>query len=145
MAFVFNVGRGRIQQLIDDGATFKMLILKSAAAASVLEDLTTVAGVLANGSTDEADFTNYVRKTLTVTKNVNNTDDQLEASFSSVTFTAAGGATNNTTAMAVIYAEVTDDSDSIPLVGLDAVFTTDGNDVTLNSPSGGFYQSGKAA
>lgn len=146
MSFVFNVGRGRLQQLIDMGATIKMLILKAAATASVLEDLETVAEVLANGSTNEADFTNYARKTLSLTKNVNNTSDRVELSFDEVVFTEAGGETNNTTVLAVIYIQgPSGDSDSTPLVALDAVFTTDGNDVKLNSPSGGFYQSGKAS
>ncbi len=145
MSYPFNVGLARLHQLVDDGATFKLMVLKAVAAESVLKPLDTVAAILSNGSTDEADFTNYARKTLAVSKTVDDTGHKVEFSFAEVTFTAAGGATNNTAVAAVIYVEVTDDSDSIPICLGTVSFTTDGNDVKINSPSGGFHFVQKAA
>lgn len=143
--FVFNIAKGSIRKRIQDGADLRMLVLKSAGTDATLKDLDTVAAVLGAGSTTEADFTNYARKTLTgESTSVDDTADVVRADFDNVTFTAAGGATNNTTTDVIIYQHVTNDSDSIPLVMLDAVFTTDGNDVNLQLDANGFWESGDA-
>lgn len=145
MSYPFNIGLARFQELVDSGATFKMLLLKAAASEATLKPLDTVAAILANGSTTEADFTNYARKTLTVSKNVDDTGHKVEFSFQEVTFTAAGGTTDNNIIAAVIYAEGTNDSDSIPMCLNTVTFTTNGNDVKLNSPAGGFHYVEKKA
>jgi hypothetical protein len=139
---VFNVAKGSIKHRVDEGATLRLLVLQVASADATLIDLDTVAAVLANGSTDEADFTNYARVTLAgVAVAVNDTDNKVTLDFNDIVFTSAGGATNNTTVKAVIYDFITDDTGSIPLLLLDCVFTTDGNNVTLTVPSGGIWES----
>lgn len=139
--FVFNVALGRVAEKVADGGVFKLLVLRAAAADSVLKDLGTVAAVLANGSTNEANFTNYTRKTLAgMTVTVNNGTDSVSVDCNDVVFTSAGGASNNTTTDVIIYEEVAGgDANCIPLVQLDAVFTTDGNNVTLQMNAAGFF------
>jgi hypothetical protein len=139
--FVYNIALGRIAEKVADGATIKLLVLKAAAADSVLKDLDTVAAILANGSTDEADFTNYARATLgSLTVTVDDSTDSVSVDCADVVFTSAGGASNNTTTDVIIYEEVAGgDANCIPLVQLDAVFTTDGNNVTLQMNAAGFF------
>ena len=76
-----------------------------------------------------------------MTVTVDDSTDTVKVDCADVTFSSAGGATNNTCTDVVIYEEVTNDSDSIPLVMLDAAFTTDGNDVTLQFNANGFFSS----
>lgn len=138
--FVFNVALGRIAEKVSDGATLKLLVLKAAGTDAALKDLDTITAVLAEGSTTEADFTNYARPTLaSVTATVDDSGDAVEVDCADVVFTSAGGASNNTTTDVIIYEHVTNDSDSIPLVQLDAVFTTDGNNITLQMHENGFF------
>ena len=139
--FVYNVALGRVAEKVADGATIKLLVLKNAAADSVLKDLNDVAAILANGSTDEADFTNYARATLgSLTVTVDDATDSVSVDCADVVFTSAGGASNNTTTDAIIYEEVAGgDANCIPLVQLDCVFTTDGNNVTLQMNAAGFF------
>ena len=137
---VFNVALGKVAEKAADGATRKLLVLKAAGTDAALKDLDTVSAVLAEGSTSEADFTNYSRATLgSITVTVDDSGDTVKVDCADVTFSSAGGATNNTCTDVVIYEEVTNDSDSIPLVMLDASFTTDGNDVTLQFNANGFF------
>jgi len=138
--FVFNVALGKVAEKAADGATLKLLVLKASDSDATLKDLDTVSAVLANGSTTEANFTNYSRATLgSVTVTVDDSTDSVKVDCADVTFSSAGGATNNTCVDVVIYEEVTNDSDSIPLVLLDAAFTTYGNDVTLQFNASGFF------
>jgi hypothetical protein len=139
--FVYNVALGRVAEKAADGAVLKLLVLKAAATDAVLKDLDTVAAVLANGSTTEADFTNYARATLgSVVVTVDDGTDSVRVDCADVVFSFAGGALNNTTTDAIIYEEVAGgDANCIPLVQLDCVFTTDGNNVTLQINAGGFF------
>ena len=137
---VFNVALGRVAEKAADGATLKLLVLQAADADATLKDLDTVSAVLANGSTTEATFTNYARATLgSIVVTVDDSGDTVKVDCADITFSSAGGATNNTCTDVIIYEEVTNDSDSIPLVMLDAAFTTDGNDVTLQFNANGFF------
>ena len=144
--FVYNVALGTIAEKIRDGATIRFLVLKAANSDAVLKDLANLAAVLASGSTAEADFTNYERATLTtVTAAANNTDDDADFDFDNIEFASAGGAVNNTTTDMVIYEEVAGgDSNCIPLLQLDAVFTTNGSDVNITIPAGGIWRSVQA-
>lgn len=140
--FVFNIAKGAVAEKARDGATLELLLLQAADTDAVLKDFDTVSALLGNVSTTEATFTNYARKTLaTVTVTVDDTGDVTNVDCADVVFTAAGGATNNTIVKAVIYEEVLagDDLQAIPLVCLDASFTTNGNDVTLQIHSSGFF------
>lgn len=145
--FVFNVAKGKVAEKAADGATLKMLILKASGTDGALKDLDTVAAVLAEGSTTEADFTNYARPTLaSVTVTVDDTNDLVKVDAADITLTSAGGASNNTTTDAIIYEEVAGgDANCIPLVLMDCVFTTDGNNVTLSFNADGFFNAGDPA
>jgi hypothetical protein len=138
--FVFNVGKGRVAEKAAKGADLRLLVLKAAGTDAAHTDIATVSALIALGSTTEADFTNYARKVLSgVNVVVDNATDSVSVTASNVVFTAAGGATNNSAVDVVIYEHITNDASSIPLVQLDAVFTTDGNDVTLQFGANGFF------
>jgi hypothetical protein len=137
--FVFNRALGRIAEFAEAG-DLRLLLLKGAAADAVHKDLATVAAVLAEGATDEADFTNYARVELdNVQVDVDNAGDAVNVRCDNVTFADAGGASNNNVTDAIIFLFGTDDSDSIPLVQLDAEFVTDGNTVMLEMHQDGFF------
>lgn len=138
--FVFNVAKGKVAEKVADGATIKLLVLKAAASDATNKDFDTIAAILAGGNT-EADFTNYARATLgSLTATADDTADVMKVDCADVTFTSAGGATNNTTTDVIIYEHVAGgDANCIPLVQLDAVFTTDGNNVTLTIHADGFF------
>lgn len=140
--FVYNQGLGRVAEKAADADTIELLVLKAAGTDAALKDLDDIAAVLGEASTTEADFTNYVRKDLTasIVVTVDDAGDDVEVDADDVVFTSAGGATNNTTTDVAIYEDVdTTDANAVPLVQLDAVFTTDGNDVTIQFDADGFY------
>lgn len=148
---MFNVARGFVGYYAGLPAANDALIvvlLKSAGLVSddALADYDTLAALLA-GASDEADFTNYSRKTLaSVTNTVDDTNNRRDVDAADFTYTAAGGASNNTIAKAVIcYDPDTTggtDADIIPLTHHDLAFTTDGTDQAVTIPTGGFYRSG---
>ncbi|MEM8668738.1 MAG: hypothetical protein AAGG48_14555 [Planctomycetota bacterium] len=141
--FIFNVAKGRIAEKVSDGATLGLLLLKAADTDAVLRDLDTIADILANASTTESDFTNYARATLAnVAATVDDANDDVDVDCDDVLFASAGGASNNNNVAAIIFEDVGGaDASRIPLCKFDAVFTTDGNDVTIGIPAGGFYTS----
>ena len=68
---IFNIAKGRLAAYVDRvvandpaNSAITVVILKTAAADAVLQDLDTLAAILA-GASVEADFTNYARKQLT--------------------------------------------------------------------------------
>ena len=145
--FVFNVAKGSVAEKAADGATLKLLVLKAAGTDATLKDLDDIAAIIAEGSTVEADFTNYARKTLAnVAVATDDTNDERTVDADDVVFTSAGGASNNTTTDVIIYEDVdTTDANAIPLVMIDCVFTTDGNDVTIAFDEDGFFKATDAS
>jgi hypothetical protein len=140
--FVFNIAKGAVAEKIRDGAAnCLMLLLKANEAEATLKDRADVAAILANGST-EADFTNYARKTgLTGTITVDNTNDRVDVDIPDQTWTAAGGATNNTlTKLVIAYQEAAADASRIPLTSHDFAVTTDGSDIIAQVNASGFYR-----
>ena len=140
--FVFNVGLGRIAEIVSDGANLGLLVLQAAGTDAAHKDVATVQALLGLAATTEATFTNYARKAplAGVAVTIDNATDSVRVDATDVVFTAAGGAVNNTTTDVVIYEDVGGaDSTRRPLVQLDAVFTTDGNDVTLQFHADGFW------
>lgn len=135
---VFNIAKGQIAYYAGLPATSDALILillKTAASDATLKDFDTFAAVT-GGTSVEADFTNYARKTLgSVTVTVDDTNDRVAIDAADVVYTAAGGASNNTLAKAVVCYDgdtgAGDDSNLVPLFALDCVVTTDGTDLTL--------------
>lgn len=115
--------------------TLKMLLLKTAPAGCSNPDLDTITALLAVSTAAECDFTNYARKTLaSVTRTVNDTSDRVDFDAASVTWTSAGGASNNTPVAAVIYLDVDgSDGNAVPYSFHDTGFSvaTNGGDYTV--------------
>jgi len=134
---VYNIAKARMASgdLDLNADTIRMLLLKTTAAGAYDPDLTSVAAVLAVGSVAECDFTNYVRKDLaSLTVTANNTDNRADVDAANVTWTAAGGAANNTPAAALIYEFITNDAGSFPISYHDTNFAsvaTNGGDYTV--------------
>lgn len=143
---VANVAKGRIAYYGSLPATNDALILVLLKAAGLatdatLRDFDDLAAVLA-GTSDEADFTNYARKTLAnVTVTIDDTNDRVNIDCDDVVYTSAGGATNNTMGKAVICYDpdttTGTDSSLIPLGYFSYDGTTDGSTITLTMPVDG--------
>lgn len=151
--FVFNAAKGRAVQWGADaiagtnGSLIRMLALKASAADATAVDYDTVAALLADASTTEADFTNYARKdvTGTLTRTLDDTDDEHELDCADQTWTSAGGATNNTLTDVVFYYDPDGsdtDAQNVPISQHDFTPTTTGADVTVEIPADGFYAAG---
>jgi hypothetical protein len=143
--FIFNIAKGAfVEKIRDSDSVVGVLLLKAAEADDVLNNYDELAALLAAAGNTEADFTNYARKTgLTGTITVDDTNNRVDVDLVDQTFTAAGGASNNTLTDAIVfYEEAAADSTRIPLACLDAAVTTDGNDLTLQFNAAGF---GRAA
>ena len=139
---VFNIAKGAAAEKVRDGATnLLILLLKVKEADATFRDRDDVAAILANGST-EADFTNYARKTgLPGTITVDDTNDRVDVDVPDQTWTAAGGASNNSlVTLVVAYQEAAADASRIPLTAHDFVITTDGSDVTAQINAAGFIR-----
>ena len=140
--FVHNISKGAVAEKFRDGAANGlMLLLKVAEADATMKDYDTVAALLA-GTPDEANFTNYVRKTgLTGTITVDDTNDRVDVDMPDQTWTSAGGGTNNTlTDLVIAYEESASDSGRIPLTNHDFAITTDGSDLTATLNASGFFR-----
>lgn len=146
---VFNISKGKAGYLATLPAANDALVVvlvKSTGleADDTLNNYADLATLLA-ASNDEADFTNYARKTITsVTNTVDNTGNKLDSDFADQTWTAAGGTTNNTLGkLLVCYDPDTTtgtDSTVVPLAYFDFVATTDGTDLTAQVATAGWYR-----
>ncbi|WP_141579653.1 hypothetical protein [Actinomadura sp. WMMA1423] len=147
--FEFNIVKGRMAYYAALPAANDALIavlLKSSGleADGALKDYDNLSVLLA-GTTDEATFTNYARKTLTsVTATVDDTNDRVDVDADDLSWATAGGASNNTLGKLLIcYDPDTTggtDADLIPLTAHDISVTTDGTTLNIAFPSGGFYR-----
>lgn len=102
-------------------------------------------GALLAAANDEADFTNYARKTITsATITVDDTNNWVDVDIADQTWTSAGGAANNTLAgFLVCYDTDTTggaDTDIIPLTKHDFSVTTDGSDLTAQIAAAGYFR-----
>ena len=146
---VFNIALAKVKYYAELPATNDALIvvlIKSSGleANATLKDYDDLAALLA-ASNDEADFTNYGRKTITsVTVTVDDTNERVDIDFADQTWTAAGGGTNNTLgALLVCYDPDTTggtDSTVVPLTKHDFSVTTDGSDLTAQVAAAGFFR-----
>lgn len=131
------------QQAASTAADIQVIALKAGGlqADDALADNATLAAILTAGNV-EADFTNYVRKTIAApTRSAVNATDRTHLGGSAVgtaytlTWTAAGGATNNQLGKVVLlYVPVpgtSPNSDILPLFAHDITATTDGNDLVI--------------
>jgi hypothetical protein len=140
--FVFNIALGAVAEMVRDGAAnVGMMLLKVSEADSTLRDYDTLALLLA-GSNTEADFTNYARKTaLTGSITVDDTNNRVDVDVADQTWTAAGGASNNTlTDLITYYQNSAADSGRIPMTCHDFAETTTGSDITAQVNSAGFFR-----
>jgi hypothetical protein len=144
---VFNVAKGKLAYYAGlpgtDDALIAVLLQSGGQADNVLIDNDTLADVLANNA--EAAFTNYSRKTLTgVSVTVDDLTNVVRIDADDLTWTSAGGATNNTLAKLLIcYDPDTtggNDSEIIPLTAHDVGLTTDGSTIIITLHSDGFAQ-----
>lgn len=140
---VFNIAKGAVAEKVRDSASnLIMILLKANEPESTLIDRATVSSMLGEAGTTEADATNYVRKTaLTGTITVDNTNDRVDVDVPDQTWTALGGASNNTlTKLVMAYEESASDTGRIPLTHHDFALTTDGSDVTAEVNASGFFR-----
>ena len=143
---IFNVAKGQIAYyaslpLTNDALVVVLLQSTGLVSDATMRDYQTLAAVLAGNT--EAAFTNYARKTLvSVAATVDYTNDWVDITAANFTYTAAGGATNNTIGKLIIgYDNDTTagtDTNIIPVSFHDCSFTTDGTDQTITIPSPGF-------
>jgi hypothetical protein len=145
---VFNIARGRLAYYASLPATNDALVvvlLKSAGleADDTLNNHDDLAALLA-AANDEADAANYTRKTVTasITVTVDDTNNRVDMDMPDLTWTALGGATNNTLGkLLVCYDPDTTggtDSTVVPLTYHDCVVSTDGTDVLVQFAAAGF-------
>jgi hypothetical protein len=144
---MFNIGRGILREKLIDGSDLIVVLLKTVEADDTLNNYDTLADLLAAGggaSNVEANFTNYARKTIAnagVTVTVDDTNNRVDIDFADQTWVAAGGGTNNTLVKLLVCIDGANDASRIPVTHHTFAVTTDGNDLTAQLPSGGFYRS----
>ena len=156
---VLNIAKGKVnaytERVVNNdpaNSALVVVLLKTVQADATLIDYDTLDAILtAGGGTAnvEANFTNYARKTLTnadlSAPTVDDTGNEQYSDAPDQTYTAAGGATNNTIVKALICydADTTAGTDAnlVPLVacGFSANPTTDGNDMVLRIAANGFF------
>lgn len=138
-SFVTNYAKQEFAQAdLDIGAdTFKVMLLRDSTGAD--KDLNFVQSFITAGCL-ECNATNYTggwggagRKTITLAAAEDDTNDRANITASgSITWTALGGAANNTITGALLIKEITDDTASPVVAYFDLVDTpTNGGDFTL--------------
>lgn len=114
-------------------ATVKALLLKATSTADKDHDF--VSNVLSGNN--EANATNYARKTLAGKSIVvDDVNDRADLKASDILWAILGGAINNTLDRLIVYWEVTNDADSIPIAAYDLSHITSGADFTWAFNSG---------
>ncbi len=140
---VFNVALGRVAEKVADGATLKLLLLRTAATGgdAAYKDATTVAALLALPASPRRILQTTRVKRWPIWSCRSITPPMRSVSIATMWSThRLAVQRNNHTVDAVIYEEVAGgDANCIPLVLLDCVFTTDGNNVTLQMDAAGFF------
>lgn len=111
---------------------------------ATLRDYDDLSTLLA-GSSNEADFTNYLRKEVaTATITVDDTNDRVDIDIADQTWTAAGGGTNNSLDRLLICYDPDNtagtDTTIVPITAHDFIVTTDGSDLTAQIAASGFYR-----
>lgn len=142
---VFNNIRARLREyLVTDGADLIVVLLQAAEADDTLRDYDNLDDLLAAAGNTEADFTNYTRKVIgngDITVTVDDTNNRLDVGFPDQTWAAAGGANDNTLVKILVCVDGANDAARIPVSAHDFARATDGGDLTIRPPVGGFYRS----
>lgn len=140
--FVFNIAKGSVNEKIADGANLICVLLKTAEADATLKDHDTLAALLA-GSSTEADFTNYSRKTVlnaNTSVTVNDSGDTRSADITvDLDYDPAGGASNNSLVKLIVCEDGASDAARIPLTAHDLSVTTDGSRLVISFDASGFF------
>lgn len=149
--FAISLGRERafFDQVNDNdpaNAGLVVVLLKTTVSDAALNSFDTLAAVLADGGVDEADFTNYARKTLTDSDigsvTINDGANTVAMDIPDLEYVDAGGASNNSIVKAIVCfdADVTGGADSaiIPITHHDITFTTQGLTFNINVAASGF-------
>lgn len=153
---VFNIAKGRVVELYNRvenndpaNAGFAVVLVKLAEADGILEDYDDLSALLGAAGNTEADFTNYARKVLSdadlaALPAPDDTNNRYEVDLPDQTWTAAGGAANNTLVkMLICYDSDTTggtDANIIPLCHYDFAVSTDGSDLTAQFDALGFFR-----
>lgn len=140
---VFNISKGSfIEKVRDSGTVLLLLLLQAAEADAALVDHDELNALLAAAGNTEATATNYARKTgITGTITVDDTNDRADLDIPDQTFTALGGATNNSLVKVVVaYEESAADTGRVPMSHHDISVTTDGTDLTLQIAAAGILR-----
>lgn len=152
---VFNIAKGRVNELHirvndNDPANSALIVtlLQANVADATLEDFDNLSLLLADAGNTEATFTNFARKVLTDADigapTVDDTNSRQDADIADQTFTAAGGATNNTLTKLLICFDTDstggDDTNIIPLTQHDFAITTDGTDIVAQINAAGYFR-----
>lgn len=148
---VFNVAMGIWRNYLalpaaNDALVVLLLKASGIPAEATLRDFTTLASLLASAA-DEADFTGYARKVVTVgiTVTQDNTNERVNGDVPDQEWNPAGGAVNNTLGKIVVcYDPDTtggDDTTIIPLTYHNFNATTDGNILQARIATAGFVRS----
>ncbi len=143
---VFNVAKGKFAYYATLPAASDaliMVLLKAAEGDDTLNNYDDLNSLIQAAGNTEADFTNYARQTLAnVTVTVDDTNNRVDVDCDDVVIASAGGATNNSLVKALICYDgdtgAGTDANVIPLAHFDITVTTDGNQLTIAMPSGGF-------
>lgn len=154
---VFNIAKGRVAELYRNvenntpaNSAFVIVLLKSAGleADDTLNNHDDLAAILA-AANDECDFTNYARKVLTdsdlaAVPAPDDTNNRVDLDIPDLTWTSAGGATNNTIGKLLICydPDTTTGTDSTitPVTYHDFVYTTTGVDLPGQVAAAGFFR-----
>ena len=153
---VFNIAKGRVVEWYNRvenndpaNSAFILVLLKAAEVDATLRDYDDLSTLIAAAGNTEADFTNYARKTLTdadlaALPAPDDTNDRYDVDLPDQTWTAAGGATNNTLVKALLCYDsdttVGTDANIIPVAHYDFTPTTDASDLTLRWNTAGFFR-----
>lgn len=119
-----------------DSDTLKIVLLKTLAGDTVdldfIGDFTGAGCVEANPTNYTGGFGGGGRKTATVAITSSDANDRAEITIGSLTWTALGGASNNTIVAALLVKEITNDAASPVIAVFDLTDTpTNGGDFTL--------------
>ena len=154
---VFNISKGRgvefyyrVKNNDPANSAFVIVLLKLAGLESddLLNNYDDLAALLA-ASNDEADFTNYARKTisdaaLAAIPAPDDTNNRRDIDLPDQTWASAGGAGNNSLGKALICydSDTTSPGDAaiVPVSYYDFVVTTTGIDLVLQFATAGFYR-----
>jgi hypothetical protein len=149
-AIVFNGAKGIWRYYLglpaaNDGLTVLLLKASGLVSDDVLADYADVAAILA-GASDEADFTNYARKSITsgIVITPDNGNNRVDATIPNQVWSTAGGVQNNSLGKLVVAydPDTTGGTDNtlIPLVAFDFTATTDGNNLTAEINAAGLVR-----